>query len=131
MKLTRYTFALSLAAAASTLAVVPASAGGPDGFSVVVQVHDGHHHWPSRHYHAIRPVTGPEIYYSYHYDQIPGYPVPIFPSVRPPVVVQPVARYVSSPHIAWCHARYRSYRAYDNSFQPYHGGRRQCWSPYS
>lgn len=33
-------------------------------------------------------------------------------------------------HANWCYARYRSYRAYDNTFQPYNGGRRQCISPY-
>ena len=33
-------------------------------------------------------------------------------------------------HVQWCDARYRSYRAWDNSFQPYHGPRRQCISPY-
>lgn len=33
-------------------------------------------------------------------------------------------------HVNWCHSRYRSYRAYDNTFQPYHGPRRQCRSPY-
>lgn len=33
-------------------------------------------------------------------------------------------------HVNWCHARYRSYRAWDNTFQPYHGPRRQCVSPY-
>ncbi|MDE1994071.1 MAG: BA14K family protein [Rhizobiaceae bacterium] len=30
----------------------------------------------------------------------------------------------------WCSARYRSYRAYDNTFQPNHGPRRQCIAPY-
>ncbi|WP_420962103.1 BA14K family protein [Brucella sp. IR073] len=34
-------------------------------------------------------------------------------------------------HVAWCSARYRSYRAYDNTYQPYNGPRRQCYSPYS
>ena len=34
-------------------------------------------------------------------------------------------------HVAWCYDRYRSYRAYDNTFQPYHGPRQQCYSPYS
>jgi len=38
---------------------------------------------------------------------------------------------LSSAHIEWCYNRYRSYRAYDNTFQPYNGLRRQCWSPYS
>jgi hypothetical protein len=33
-------------------------------------------------------------------------------------------------HVNWCYNRYRSYRAYDNTFQPYHGPRRQCISPY-
>ncbi|HHP6709089.1 TPA: BA14K family protein [Acinetobacter baumannii] len=26
---------------------------------------------------------------------------------------------------------YRSYRAYDNTYQPYDGPREQCWSPYN
>jgi BA14K-like protein len=36
-----------------------------------------------------------------------------------------------SAHVQWCYDRYRSYRAYDNTFQPYSGPRQQCWSPYS
>jgi hypothetical protein len=38
---------------------------------------------------------------------------------------------LSSAHVQWCYNRYRSYRAYDNSFQPYNGPRQQCYSPYS
>lgn len=34
-------------------------------------------------------------------------------------------------HVNWCYNRYRSYRASDNTFQPYHGPRRTCWSPYN
>jgi len=33
-------------------------------------------------------------------------------------------------HVQWCYNRYRSYRASDNTFQPYNGPRRQCVSPY-
>ena len=33
-------------------------------------------------------------------------------------------------HINWCYNRYRSYRAYDNTYQPYNGRRRPCFSPY-
>ncbi|MDQ0456377.1 BA14K family protein [Rhizobium paknamense] len=33
-------------------------------------------------------------------------------------------------HVSWCANRYRSYRAYDNTFQPYNGPRQQCISPY-
>jgi GH18 family chitinase len=38
--------------------------------------------------------------------------------------------YNNNAHVNWCYNRYRSYRAYDNTFQPYHGPRRQCISPY-
>jgi len=34
-------------------------------------------------------------------------------------------------HVQWCNNRYRSYRSSDNTFQPYNGPRRQCYSPYS
>ena len=33
-------------------------------------------------------------------------------------------------HHAWCEGRYRSYRRFDGSYQPYHGPRRRCNSPY-
>lgn len=33
-------------------------------------------------------------------------------------------------HVRWCYDRYRSYRASDNTFQPYNGPRQQCISPY-
>lgn len=33
-------------------------------------------------------------------------------------------------HVRWCYNRYRSYRASDNTFQPYNGPRQQCYSPY-
>lgn len=35
-----------------------------------------------------------------------------------------------SAHVEWCYNRYRSYREWDNTFQPYHGPRQQCYSPY-
>lgn len=34
-------------------------------------------------------------------------------------------------HRDWCAGRYRSYRAADNTFQPFDGPRRQCASPFS
>ncbi|WP_436252354.1 BA14K family protein [Neorhizobium sp. LjRoot104] len=44
----------------------------------------------------------------------------------------PPRRYIrgGNAHVNWCYARYRSYRAYDNTFQPYYGPRQQCYSPY-
>jgi hypothetical protein len=38
--------------------------------------------------------------------------------------------YRGDSHTEWCYNRYRSYRAYDNTYQPYNGPRRQCNSPY-
>ena len=37
---------------------------------------------------------------------------------------------LGNAHINWCYNRYRSYRDYDNTFQPYRGPRRECISPY-
>jgi len=42
---------------------------------------------------------------------------------------QPAAR-LSNAHIRWCQNRWRSYRASDNSYQPFNGPRRACVSPY-
>lgn len=52
----------------------------------------------------------------------------------------PVYRYYAPPayrvyrtadaHTQWCYSRYRSYRAWDNTFQPNHGPRQQCYGPY-
>ena len=36
-----------------------------------------------------------------------------------------------SAHQNWCANRYQSYHAWDNTFQPYNGPRRLCYSPYS
>lgn len=44
-------------------------------------------------------------------------------------IAQPPVRYGGS-HVEWCANRYRSYRAYDNTYQPNNGPRRQCNSPY-
>ncbi|MGI9353128.1 MAG: BA14K family protein [Rhizobiaceae bacterium] len=30
----------------------------------------------------------------------------------------------------WCYRRYRSYDSRSDTFQPYHGPRRRCRSPY-
>ena len=52
----------------------------------------------------------------------------------PPRYVEPAPAYRASGlnprHYDWCHARYRSYDAYSNTFQPYNGPRQTCYSPY-
>lgn len=57
-----------------------------------------------------------------------GYPLPIYKARRP----WPVARAyrVSTAHVEWCAARYQSYDVRTDTYQPYHGPRRYCWSPY-
>ena len=47
-------------------------------------------------------------------------------TAEPPIQYRPRGQ----AHIDWCYSRYRSYRASDNTFQPYNGPRRQCVSPY-
>lgn len=37
---------------------------------------------------------------------------------------------INPRHVEWCSARYRSYRSFDNSYQPNYGPRQQCYSPY-
>lgn len=39
-------------------------------------------------------------------------------------------RGLSSAHIRWCSARYRTYRAWDNTYVPRVGYRAVCYSPY-
>lgn len=42
----------------------------------------------------------------------------------------PPQAYEAQDHVAWCYSQYRSYRASDNTFQPYGGPRQPCVSPY-
>ncbi|WP_437409066.1 BA14K family protein [Sinorhizobium meliloti] len=56
-------------------------------------------------------------------------PRPEYAAPPPPPPPVDSARY-DPRHYDWCADKYRSYRAYDNSFQPHNGPRRQCYSPY-
>jgi len=68
-------------------------------------------HW--RHHRHYRPYYGWGWY-------TPRYYRPRYYHRRP----------AGNAHTRWCYNRYRSYRAYDNTYQPYNGPRRQCYSPY-
>jgi hypothetical protein len=127
---------LNLLVSLACVMAIPATALAQDTHGVAVTVHVDA---GARHHHRVVPAwvppTGPQIYYGTHYNHIPAYPepnlygaypVPIFPNARR----LPVLHYGVSAHVQWCHARYRSYRVSDNSYQPYHGARRPCWSPY-
>lgn len=43
---------------------------------------------------------------------------------------RPAYRSAATVHEQWCYSQYRSYRAWDNTYQPYNGQRRECISPY-
>ncbi|WP_235911754.1 BA14K family protein [Mesorhizobium xinjiangense] len=72
----------------------------------------------------------------YEYRQPPGYVDRNVRAPRPPSGSGEVMRdrrgavRLPSEHFDWCNERYRSYRANDNTFQPYQGPRRPCRSPY-
>lgn len=48
------------------------------------------------------------------------------------IATQPAPRRagINPKHYQWCANRYRSYDSYSNTFQPYHGPRQRCYSPY-
>lgn len=80
--------------------------------------------------------TGAGYYYRHHPDHIPayprpltGYPVPIYEvgALPGPIIAR---RVVSDPHVDWCLDRYRSYDVGTDTYQPYHGPRRLCRSPF-
>ncbi len=127
-----------LAACALSVAALPAAAGDwrhHHHYRVVKVVQAPHVPWYHQHPWL---GTGPGYYYSHHPDHIPaypkpltGYPVPIYDTTWPVVqVVQGVRPHGVSAHVGWCAARYRSYDARSDSFQPLHGPRRACHSPY-
>jgi hypothetical protein len=87
---------------------------------------------PSFHAHHGRPFYHGHPGYRTHrrgYRRYNGWWFPPSAFIVGSVVVHS-ARAHSNAHYEWCYARYRSYRAWDNTFQPYNGPRRQCYSPY-
>jgi BA14K-like protein len=101
---------------------------------------DGRRYYGRRHYgrHYRRnyyrdyygPRYGSGIYFDFYAPY--RYYAPSYQYYEPEYY-QPrrVYRSGGSAHVQWCYNRYRSYRAWDNTYQPYNGPRRQCWSPYS
>jgi hypothetical protein len=60
-----------------------------------------------------------------------GNPYPIYRPYRA-YPVAPRYHYSSAweAHVAYCYDRWRSYREWDNTYQPFNGPRRKCRSPY-
>ncbi|MDQ6433571.1 BA14K family protein [Mesorhizobium sp. LHD-90] len=86
--------------------------------------------WARRNYWRDNYRYGSGIYLGFG---VPYYGAPYYGYADPGYYAAP--RYYRAPvransHTQWCYARYRSYRAYDNTFQPYYGPRRECISPF-
>lgn len=130
--------AVGLALSAFLGQALPATAG-----SFEVRIYESH-----RSYHHHRRVT---VFSGYHGHRVyrprlyrPGYVYHrghwISPrSMRSGVIVdRPIPRRhvvhygggLNARHYSWCADRYRSYHWRSNSFQPYHGPRRACLSPF-
>lgn len=76
-----------------------------------------------------RPWLGPLQRVARCPHRLCGYPLPIY-KTRQAWPVARAYRVVSTAHAAWCAGRYRSYDVRTDSYQPHHGARRYCWSPY-
>jgi hypothetical protein len=97
-----------------------------------------------RGYHGYRGYRGYYGGYGGYYHNYDGYwyPLAAFGAgaiiggaiASQPRYVRPAPVYrtggLNPRHYEWCAMRYRSYDAYSNSFQPYNGPRRTCYSPY-
>lgn len=137
--------ALTTAVIAVTSSAVPSFAA-PLGLNAVsspqsnvenVRSHRGYYHRGGRHYYNGHRGYN---YYRPGYRRYNGwwYPAGAFAAgaliggaIGSAAASPPPARYSGgNAHVNWCANHYRSYRAYDNTYQPYNGPRRQCVSPY-
>lgn len=64
------------------------------------------------------------------YRQYNGFWFPAFALGLLLTMPQAQAHGLPPAHYRWCEARYKSYHYWDNSWQPYHGPRKPCISPY-
>jgi hypothetical protein len=76
-----------------------------------------------RHYRS-----SPDVYIDL---SVPSYRYVERRYVEPRYYVPRRAIRLSRAHVEWCYDRWRSYRDWDNTYQPYYGPRKQCFSPYS
>jgi hypothetical protein len=127
---------MSLPAAASPLAAIPDRGTllptVSEGRTDVTPVHSTNPRWKKkrnyrrdRRYDRRYDRRHDRRYHRRIYPRL--YLPPVYPNYR---YVEPRRYNHGSRHVRWCYNRYRSYRAWDNTFQPYHGPRRQCRSPY-
>jgi hypothetical protein len=89
-----------------------------------------HHVWRGHHARGYRYWHGHRGYRYYRpgYRRYNGFWFPPA-AFAAGVVIGATARHAGNAHVRWCRNHYISYRVSDNTYQPYHGPRRQCVSP--
>ncbi len=136
MKLTSKCLAVALSALFAATPAVPAAAMPLPAVTVqpveagnAVQLVDHRRHWRHRHW---GPYERRRYYRHRHHRHHSNAWVPFAILGMGAMIGGAIAndRGYGGSHVRWCANRYRSYRAYDNTFQPYNGPRRQCHSPY-
>lgn len=65
------------------------------------------------------------------YRQYNGFWFPPAAFVVGAIIGSVISQSGGSAHVQWCYDRWRSYRASDNTYQPFNGGRQYCVSPHS
>ena len=138
---TAVAFSFALAGMAPAMAAPVLASKAPAASADVVQVQHRRQRHDDRRDRFER--RGNQAYYNGHRgyrDRRPGYrqhngwwfpPAAFIAGAIVGGAAQQQAPRMSNAHVRWCHERWRSYRASDNSYQPYNGPRRACVSPYS
>jgi BA14K-like protein len=124
--------AAGLSAAIGTTSTVAQSApfqpAGPTPQIVLAKYNgdDFRRHGDAAYYHGHKGYRHKRDGYRYYN----GFWFPLAAFGLGALIGSTVSRSNTNAHIEWCYDHYRSYRAYDNTYQPYNGPRRQCYSPY-
>lgn len=109
------------------------------GNVVLAQYHRHYRH--ERHHRGFYVYRGHPYYrghrgYRYYrrgYREYNGYWFPPAAFIAGAIIGGALAsppRSLGSAHVRWCERHYRSYDVRTDTFQPYHGPRRRCISPY-
>ncbi len=127
--------ALALASAVVLTSFVPSQAAMPLPAPVVSGTSDVVHVDRKRpgYYRGHRGYRHHRPGYRYHNGY--WFPLAAFATgaiIGGAIATQPAPRRagINPKHYQWCANRYRSYDSYSNTFQPYHGPRQRCYSPY-
>ncbi len=138
--------------------VAPATAQGQDTTGITSSMHPGggyrmvrngrrhhgHHHSHGRHYrhgnHGFYHRGGHAYYHGHRgyrhyrrgYREYNGFWFPGAAFLGGAIIGGAIANsyHGGNAHVRWCYDHYRSYRASDNTYQPYHGPRRECVGSY-